>query len=96
MVPQEAARSHRCESVSVNVCCPLPVYVWVCPRAVTLVWQVQGDTFLTVKALFTLNPAVVQEFFRCSYDPFFAIFNTLLSSDNFVTRKESLKVGACR
>ena len=45
-----------------------------------------------MKALLTTNPAIVKEFFSCSYEPFFAMFNQLLASDNFVTRKESLKV----
>ncbi len=47
---------------------------------------------MTVKALLTTNPKLVKEFFTCSYEPFFALFNQMLACDNFVTRKESLKV----
>ena len=47
---------------------------------------------MSVKALLTTDPVLMKEFFTCSYVPFFALFNPLLASDNFVTRKESLKV----
>jgi hypothetical protein len=54
--------------------------------------QVQGDTFQTMRALLAANPALVREFFTASYDAFFARFNALLATENFITRKEALKV----
>ncbi len=52
-----------------------------------------ADAFLTFKDLLTRHKPMVAQFLSEHYDDFFLQYTTLLQSDNYVTRRQSLKVG---
>ena len=52
----------------------------------------RADAFLTFKDLLTRHKSMVAQFLSEHYDDFFLQYTTLLQSDNYVTRRQSLKV----
>eukprot|EP01028_Stygiella_incarcerata_P000901 TRINITY_DN1142_c0_g1_i1.p1 TRINITY_DN1142_c0_g1~~TRINITY_DN1142_c0_g1_i1.p1 ORF type:complete len:353 (-),score=104.89 TRINITY_DN1142_c0_g1_i1:413-1471(-) len=55
-------------------------------------FDVQSDSFATFKDLLTIHKTVVAEFLGANFDEFFEPFNALLLSENYVTRRQSLKL----
>jgi calcium binding protein 39 len=51
-----------------------------------------SDAFLTFRELLTTHKAMVANFLVLKYDVFFARYKELLQSDNYVTRRQGLKV----
>lgn len=60
-------------------------------------FEVASDAFLSFRELLTKHAALTSAFLLDQADPFFASYNKdLLSSTNYVTRRQSLKVRAMR
>jgi len=55
-------------------------------------FDVASDAFSTFKDLLTKHKSVVAEFLEANYDKFFDKFTTLLNSNNYVTKRQSLKL----
>ncbi|KAF0700204.1 Aste57867_9258 [Aphanomyces stellatus] len=55
-------------------------------------FDVGSDAFATFKDLLTRHKALVSVFFESNFDHVFEKYNTLLSSENYVTRRQSLKL----
>ncbi|OIV95877.1 hypothetical protein TanjilG_06853 [Lupinus angustifolius] len=55
-------------------------------------FDVASDAFSTFKDLLTKHPDVVSEFLNAHYDEFFDLYEKLLTSPNYVTRRQSLKL----
>ncbi|KAI4317708.1 hypothetical protein L6164_025557 [Bauhinia variegata] len=55
-------------------------------------FDVASDAFSTFKDLLTKHGKVVSEFLRAHYDEFFDLYEKLLTSPNYVTRRQSLKL----
>ncbi|KAL8132960.1 uncharacterized protein LOC141712313 [Apium graveolens] len=55
-------------------------------------FDVASDAFSTFKDLLTKHETVVAEFLTTHYDEFFDRYETLLTSRNYVTRRQSLKL----
>ncbi|KAF7813715.1 calcium-binding protein 39 [Senna tora] len=55
-------------------------------------FDIASDAFSTVKDLLTKHEKVVSEFLTAHYDEFFDLYEKLLSSTNYVTRRQSLKL----
>ncbi|XP_057956746.1 uncharacterized protein LOC131150174 isoform X1 [Malania oleifera] len=55
-------------------------------------FDVASDAFTTFKDLFTRHGTVVSEFLTAHYEEFFHIYERLLTSSNYVTRRQSLKL----
>ncbi|THG05456.1 hypothetical protein TEA_008158 [Camellia sinensis var. sinensis] len=55
-------------------------------------FDVACDAFLTFKDLLTKHEAAVSEFLTAHYDEFFEQYEKLLTSSNYVTRRQSLKL----
>ena len=55
-------------------------------------FEVSADAFATLRELLTRKKAVVCEFLEDRYDQVFEAYDVLLSSDNYVTRRQSLKL----
>ncbi|KAJ7954999.1 Calcium-binding protein 39 [Quillaja saponaria] len=55
-------------------------------------FDVASDAFLTFKDLLTKHGKVVYEFLSVHYDEFFDLYEKLLTSSNYVTRRQSLKL----
>ncbi|KAI5349666.1 PREDICTED: calcium-binding [Prunus dulcis] len=55
-------------------------------------FDVASDAFSTFKDLLTKHGTVVSEFLTAHYDEFFDLYEKLLTSPNYVTRRQSLKL----
>ncbi|CAL0309049.1 unnamed protein product [Lupinus luteus] len=55
-------------------------------------FDVASDAFSTFKDLLTKHATVVSEFLNAHYDEFFDLYEKLLTSPNYVTRRQSLKL----
>ncbi|XP_024986360.1 calcium-binding protein 39 isoform X2 [Cynara cardunculus var. scolymus] len=55
-------------------------------------FDVASDAFSTFKDLLTKHPIAVSEFLTSHYDEFFEQYEKLLTSSNYVTRRQSLKL----
>lgn len=56
------------------------------------VFDISSDAFSTFKDLTTKHKTVCAEFLDANYDTFFAQYQNLLLSNNYVTRRQSLKL----
>ncbi|XP_078435741.1 mo25 family protein [Wolffia australiana] len=55
-------------------------------------FDIASDALATFKDLLTKNPVEVSEFLKNHYDKFFGLYERLLTSSNYVTRRQSLKL----
>lgn len=55
-------------------------------------FDVASDAFSTFKDLLTKHEMVVSEYLTAHYDEFFDLYENLLTSTNYVTRRQSLKL----
>ncbi|KAL3683077.1 hypothetical protein R1sor_001099 [Riccia sorocarpa] len=55
-------------------------------------FDIASDAFSTFKELLTRHEAVVCEYLTTHYKPFFRLYDRLLASSNYVTRRQSLKL----
>jgi calcium binding protein 39 len=55
-------------------------------------FDVQSDAFATFKEALTKHKPVIAEYMLAHFDSFFGRYNALLSSENYVTRRQSLKL----
>eukprot|EP01099_Mayorella_cantabrigiensis_P000896 TRINITY_DN1382_c0_g1_i1.p1 TRINITY_DN1382_c0_g1~~TRINITY_DN1382_c0_g1_i1.p1 ORF type:complete len:363 (-),score=102.87 TRINITY_DN1382_c0_g1_i1:252-1259(-) len=55
-------------------------------------FDVASDAFTTFKELLTKHKALVAEFLEKNYDRFFELYTSLLKSENYVTKRQSLKL----
>lgn len=55
-------------------------------------FDIASDAFSTFKELITKHKALCAEFLETNYDKFFESYQNLLNSDNYVTRRQSLKL----
>ncbi|RLN50014.1 hypothetical protein BBJ28_00006327 [Nothophytophthora sp. Chile5] len=55
-------------------------------------FEVGSDAFATFKDLFTRHKTLAAAFFTSNFDVVFAKYNCLLMSENYVTRRQSLKL----
>lgn len=55
-------------------------------------FDVASDAFSTFKEILTKHKALVAEFLEKNYDQFFEYYTSLLNSQNYVTRRQSLKL----
>ncbi|XP_028792390.1 calcium-binding protein 39-like isoform X2 [Neltuma alba] len=55
-------------------------------------FDVASDAFSTFKDLLTKHGKLVAEFLEAHYDEFFDLYDKLLTSSNYVTRRQSLKI----
>ncbi|KAI9194932.1 hypothetical protein LWI28_010226 [Acer negundo] len=55
-------------------------------------FDVSSDAFSTFKELLTRHETVVSEYLTGHYDEFFDVYEKLLTSPNYVTRRQSLKL----
>ncbi|KAH9621384.1 hypothetical protein KSS87_007198 [Heliosperma pusillum] len=56
------------------------------------IFDVASDAFATFKDLLTKHSKEVSEYLTCHYDEFFEMYEKLLTSPNYVTRRQSLKL----
>ncbi len=56
-------------------------------------FDVASDAFVTLGDLLTRHKPIVFDFLSSNFDEVFTHYNTLLTSTNFVTRRQGLKVG---
>jgi len=63
-----------------------------CVRAFKLDVSSLLCAFLIFQELLTRNKSASAEFLEANYDKFFSHYQNLLSSDNYVTRRQALKV----
>ncbi|CAI5477261.1 unnamed protein product [Closterium sp. Yama58-4] len=55
-------------------------------------FDIASDAFLTLKDLLKQHPAVAAEFLMTNFEDFFKRFDLLLNSDNYVTRRQAIKL----
>lgn len=55
-------------------------------------FDIASDAFATFKDILTIHKKEVAEFFEQNYDKFFEKYTDLLHSDNYVTKRQSLKL----
>lgn len=55
-------------------------------------FDLASDAFATFKEILTRHKSIVAEFIEKNYDSFFDKYTMLLNSDNYVTKRQSLKV----
>ncbi|KAJ4955812.1 hypothetical protein NE237_012595 [Protea cynaroides] len=55
-------------------------------------FDVASDAFVTFKELLTKHQIAVSEFLTAHYEEFFKLYEKLLTSANYVTRRQSLKI----
>jgi len=55
-------------------------------------FDIASDSFSTLKELLTKHKSIVAEFLDKNYDAFFENYTSLLSSSNYVTKRQSLKL----
>ena len=59
-------------------------------------FDVASDTFTVFKDLLTKHKILCAEFLERNYDRIFELYDRLLHSENYVTRRQSLKVRVCK
>jgi len=55
-------------------------------------FDIASDAFATFKELLTRHKMLAADFLEANYDPVFTPYESLLNSDNYVTRRQSLKL----
>ncbi|KAK6355440.1 hypothetical protein TWF696_004538 [Orbilia brochopaga] len=55
-------------------------------------FDISSDAFATFKELLTRHKVVVAEFLASNYDEFFTQYNALLNSENYITKRQSIKL----
>lgn len=55
-------------------------------------FEIASDAFTTFRDLLTRHKAMVARYFTDNYDEFFQLYTNLLKSENYVTRRQSLKL----
>ncbi|KAJ1653454.1 Hym1p [Dispira simplex] len=55
-------------------------------------FDVASDAFASFKDILTRHKPMVAEFLKTNYDPFFTRYDKLLHSNNYVTKRQSLKL----
>lgn len=55
-------------------------------------FDIASDAFTTLKLLTTKHKVLMASWFLENYDVFFKAFNSLISSENYVTRRQSLRL----
>lgn len=55
-------------------------------------FDIASDAFSTFKELLTRHKAVCADFLEANYDKFFGLYQSLLNSQNYVTKRQSLKL----
>lgn len=55
-------------------------------------FDIASDAFSTFKDLLTKHKVICAEFLEANYDTFFSKYQRLLNSDNYVTKRQSLKL----
>ncbi|EWC46117.1 hypothetical protein DRE_04691 [Drechslerella stenobrocha 248] len=55
-------------------------------------FDLSSDAFATFKELLTRHKVIVAEFLATRYDDFFSHYNALLNSDNYITKRQSIKL----
>lgn len=55
-------------------------------------FDIASDAFSTFKLLLTLHKPLAAEFLQSNYDPFFEAYTKLLTSTNYVWKRQSLKL----
>lgn len=55
-------------------------------------FEVGSDAFASFKDLLTRHKTLTAQFFTARFDQVFTAFNGLLTSENYVTRRQSLKL----
>jgi len=55
-------------------------------------FDIMSDAFTSLKLLTTRHKSLLAKWFEENYDPFFKKFNSLISSKNYVTRRQSLRL----
>lgn len=55
-------------------------------------FDIASDAFATFKDILTIHKKEVAEFFEQNYDQFFEKYTALLHSENYVTKRQSLKL----
>ncbi|KAF3931365.1 hypothetical protein ABW20_dc0105510 [Dactylellina cionopaga] len=55
-------------------------------------FDTSSDAFTTFKELLTRHKVMVAEFLSNNYDEFFTQYNDLLTSDNYITKRQSIKL----
>lgn len=55
-------------------------------------FDIASDAFSTFKELLTRHRAICAEFLEANYDNFFGRYQSLLNSENYVTKRQSLKL----
>ena len=55
-------------------------------------FDIASDAFSTFKDLITRHRSLCARYFEANYENFFDSYRKLLASDNYVTRRQSLKV----
>lgn len=55
-------------------------------------FEVASDAFATFKDLLTMHKVTVSQFLEAEYEEFMLQYNTLLQSDNYVTKRQSIKL----
>jgi calcium binding protein 39 len=55
-------------------------------------FDIASDAFSTFKELLTRHKSVCAEFLEANYDRFFGLYQSLLNSTNYVTKRQSLKL----
>lgn len=69
-----------------------PELYWLFELIESPLFEVASDAFTTFKDVLTKHKALVAEFLRHDYDRFFADYTKLITSDNYVTKRQSLKL----
>lgn len=55
-------------------------------------FDVASDAFATLKDSLTKHKALISSFLDASYDQFFRFYMRLVSSENYVTKRQSVKL----
>jgi len=55
-------------------------------------FDIMSDAFTSLKLLITRHKSVVAKWLKENYDPFFERLNSMICSENYVTRRQSLKL----
>lgn len=55
-------------------------------------FDISSDAFTTFKDLLTRHKGLVADFLSAKYGPFFSRYNTLLTSQNYVAQRQSVKL----
>lgn len=55
-------------------------------------FEIASDAFLTFRELLTTHKTAVAEFLESNYTPFFKAYKSLLRSENYVTRRQSVRL----